>query len=101
MIDDTLCMSIAFNKFLKRMMIMSNEKNNAKNVDAKIADVAMTVADVARELKIDPKRARAFLRKNVELYVARKQRFTKSSTLYTKTKNALIEYAKTRVVVTK
>ncbi len=79
---------------------MKNDKK-VENAKIDINEIALTVADVARELNINPKRARAFLRKNVELYVARKQRFTKQSSLYTKTKNALIEYAKSRVVVTK
>ena len=87
---------------------MKNAKN--KTMTQSTNDVAknettiekiMTVADVARELNIDPKRARAFLRKNVELYTMRKQKFTKSSSLYEKCKNALTVYKNKNVVVTK
>jgi len=84
-------------------MIMKTNKTvkTTKTIESTNNDVAMTVADVARQLKIDPKTARAFLRKHVDLYVARKQRFTKTSALYKKTFDALSAYAQTRVVVTK
>lgn len=80
--------------FMTKSNKQTNEKTNV--IDEKI----MCVADVARELNIDAKRARAFLRKNVELYVARKQKFTKNSTLYKKTFDALTQYKnKNRVIV--
>lgn len=76
------------------------KSNDVANVENNVIENALCVADVARELKIDPKRARAFLRKNVELYVARHQRFTKSSTLYRKTFDALKSYVDAKRVVT-
>jgi len=80
------------------MTKQSNKKTNdkiEKNDDAKI----MCVADVARELNIDAKRARAFLRKNVELYTMRNQKFTKTSSLYKQCVDALTIYKnKSRVV---
>lgn len=75
------------------------EINNA-NVDETKIEKIMTIADVARELNIDPKRARAFLRKNVNLYTMRKQKFTKSSTLYKNAIDALTQYKNKNVVVT-
>jgi len=82
---------------------MKNAKTN-KTVDAKIestvADKIMTVADVARELQIDPKRARAFLRKNVTLYTMRHQKFTKTSKLYDACVSALTTYKNKNRVVT-
>lgn len=80
---------------------MKNDKSNVEKTIEKLVENAMTVADVARELNLDPKRARAFLRKNVELYVARHQRFTKTSSLYKKTFDALKTYRDARIVVTK
>lgn len=61
---------------------------------------ALCVADVARELDIDAKRARAYLRKHVELYVARHQRFTRDSSLFTATYNALSAYKNAKRVIT-
>lgn len=80
--------------------------NNAKKIDTTKNDVVandkiLTIADVARELQIDPKRARAFLRKHVELYTMRKLKFTKTSKLYDDAKNALTTYKNKNVVATK
>lgn len=101
------------NMKVKTMKNAKNTKNTTPakfdgDVDAALKNAAptttvekiMTVADVARELNIDPKRARAFLRKNVELYTMRKQKFTKTSKLYENAKNALIAYKQKNVVVT-
>ena len=80
---------------------MKNAKNTAKKSDAKIADdKILTVADVARELGHDPKRARAFLRKNDSLYSMRKQKFTASSALYKKCVDALTAYKNKNRVIT-
>lgn len=78
---------------------MKTNKND-KTIVENVNEIALTVADVARELNIDPKRARAYLRKNVELYVARHQRFTKTSTLYKKTFDALNAYKNAKRVIT-
>lgn len=79
----------------------TNAKKQTKIESNTIAnDVALTVADVARELNLDPKRARAFLRKHVELYVARHQRFTRESSLFKKTHDALIAYRDARKIIT-
>lgn len=82
---------------------MSKSKNNAKietkNDNATI-DKIYCVADVARELNIDPKRARAFLRKNATLYTMRKKTFTKTSSLYKQCVDALTQYKNKNVVVT-
>lgn len=76
-------------------------KNETTTKNDDIAhDAILTCANVARELNIDPKRARAFLRKNVELYVARHQRFTRESTLYKKTYDALLQYKNSRKIIT-
>lgn len=60
-----------------------------------------TVADVARELKLEPKRARAFLRKNETLYTMRNQKFTAKSSLYKQCVDALTQYKNKHAVVTK
>lgn len=69
-------------------------KTNTKTNDAKTAIIekTITIADVARELKLDPKRARAFMRKNVELYTMRKTKFVKNSTPYKNAVAALTAY---------
>lgn len=76
-------------------MTKSNTKTIAKT-ETKIADAiiekSLTIADVARELKLDPKRARAFMRKNVELYTMRKTKFTKSTPVYKAAFAALSAY---------
>lgn len=76
-------------------MTKSNTKTNAKTattVAATIIEKTLTIADVARELKLDPKRARAFLRKNVELYTMRKTKFTRDSAPFKSAFNALNAY---------
>lgn len=65
-------------------MIMKNAKNKTtKTVETKTVETKtklLTVADVARELNIAPKRLRAMLRKNAKQYAAfRKQRFERNS----------------------
>lgn len=70
------------------------KKQIENKTNESINEKLLRVADVARELNIDPKRARAFLRKNVALYVARKQSFAKTSKLYTQTRDALMTYKK-------
>lgn len=87
-----------------KVKYMKNAKNkieNNANIESTKIEKIMTIADVARELNIDPKRARAFLRKNVELYTMRKQKFTKSSSLYKNAIDALTQYKNKNVVVTK
>lgn len=88
-----------------KVKIMINAKNKTKsndvaNVESTTIEKIMTIADVARELNIDPKRARAYMRKNVALYTMRKQKFTKTSKLYNDAKNALLQYKSKNVVVT-
>lgn len=73
-----------------------NESSNKKS----IVDAVFTVADVARDLNIDPKRARAFLRKNDALYTMRKTKFTKSSSLYKQCVDALTQYKNKNKIVT-
>lgn len=81
---------------------MKNAKNKTetKHVESTTVEKIMTVADVARELQLDPKRARAFLRKNPLLYTMRKLKFTKSSALYKQCVDALTQYKTKNVVVT-
>lgn len=105
MIDKTLCFidDIQYNNKneCENYMTKSNKKqtNDAK-IEQTNDDKILCVADVARELNIDAKRARAFLRKNVELYVARQQKFTRNSSLYKKTYDALMTYKNKNRVVT-
>jgi hypothetical protein len=71
----------------------TQNKKTAKIETTTIADKIMTVADVARELNLNEKRARAFLRKNADAYAAfRNQKFTKGSTLYNKCVSLLTVY---------
>ncbi len=82
---------------------MTNAKNNKSNnvkIENATIDKILTVADVARELSIDPKRARAFLRKNVALYTMRHQKFTKTSNAYKSCVDALTQYKNKNRVVT-
>lgn len=68
----------------------------------KIDDKVLTVADVARKLSLDPKRARAFLRKNKNDYAPfRNKTFTESSALYRQCVDILTAYKNKRAVVTK
>ena len=74
---------------------MSTNKNNTavKATPAAESEKALTVADVARELKIDPKRARAFLRKHATEYAPfRNKTFTKNSTPYKQCVALLTKY---------
>ena len=88
-------------------MYMKNAKNTAaKNTAAKnetaTVEKIMTVADVARELKIDPKRARAFLRKNADKYAPfRNKTFTPTSALYKQCVDLLTAYKNKTAPVTK
>lgn len=85
---------------------MTMTKKNTKTV-AKIDDVeiatnenTLCVANVARELKIDPKRARSYLRKHANDYNDfRNKRFTRESSLYAKCHEMLTTYKnKNRVI---
>ena len=62
---------------------MKNAKKTTAAVETKTESTTaklLTVADVARELNIAPKRLRAMLRKNAKAYADfRKQRFAKGS----------------------
>lgn len=81
---------------------MSKSNNTtAKKSTAPAADAKpLTVADVARELNIDPKRARAYLRKNISLYTMRHQKFTRESSLFKAAHAALSAYKNKNKVVT-
>lgn len=64
--------------------------STAKTTKTKtVAEKLICVADVARELGLDPKTARAFLRRHADLYAARKKTFPKNSKLHTATRDAL------------
>lgn len=69
---------------------MKNSKNAKSTVETKTESTTekmLTIADVARELNIAPKRLRSILRKNAKQYAAfRKTRFTRNSDLH---KNAI------------
>ena len=81
--------------------IEKNKINNAAtHVETTAVEKIMTIADVARELNIDPKRARAFLRKNPTLYTMRKMKFTSATQLYRDAVAALTAYKTKNTVVT-
>lgn len=82
-----------------KKIIIDNAKlctNKYDDVIAKIDDnQQLRVSNVARILNLNEKKSRSFLRRHPYLYFARKQMFTKSSTLFVQTFNALCEYKKT------
>ena len=78
-----------------------NDKSNAERAIEKLVENALTVADVARELNLNEKRARAYLRKHPNEYAPfRNKTFTKTSSLYTKCRDLLAAYAAKRAPVT-
>ena len=104
---------MTFNKTIKNECENYMTKSNAKksNIETKIEQIVETskneilrVANVARELNINEKRARAFLRKNenVDQYNEfRNKQFTRESSLYKKCHALLTSYKNKNVVVTK
>lgn len=68
-------------------MTKSIESTTAKTTTV---EKLLTVADVARELKLDAKRARSYLRKNAAVYAPfRNKTFAKNTALYNKCRDAL------------
>lgn len=82
-------------------MKKSNRKT-VENAKTEVVEKLYTVATVARdELNIDPKRARAYLRKNPKLYAPfRNKTFTASSELFKQCVDALTAYKTKRAPVT-
>ncbi len=79
----------------------TNAKKQIEQKTETIAnDAIYCVARVARELGINEKRARTFLRKNADTYAPfRNQKFTKTSSLYKQCVDVLTNYKnKTRVI---
>lgn len=83
----------------KKLIVVDNAKLCTNKYDDAIAkidkDKQLRAADIARLVGINEKKYRSFLRRNENLYVARKQLFNKTSSLFIIMFNAAIEYKKT------
>ena len=78
-----------------------NDKSPAETKIEKLVADALCAADVARELNLDPKRARAYLRKHADEYAPfRNKTFVKTSALYKQCHALLSKYAKRTAPVT-